>query len=75
MPESIRHLWDQFKGGFSLTPSEIIEANQAERINRENDEAIQGGYSISSRHYRTPEIPDLVDRLRRGFQAVFDRKG
>jgi hypothetical protein len=71
MVESIFHAWEQFKEGVSLTSSEIVESNQAERTNRENDEAIEGGYSVSPRIYRTAEIPSLLDRLRRGFRNVF----
>ncbi len=70
MANSISRAWERFREGFALTSSEIIESNQAARHNLQNDEAIKEGYSASSRVYQYPEIPDLIDRLRRGFQNV-----
>jgi len=71
MIENFKKAVHRFSEGFDLTPDEQREFDTCERKNRENDETIMGGYSVGSRKYRTPEIPDLLERIRRGFQNVF----
>ena len=70
MAHSIEKAWGRFKAGFSLTEDERRESDNAERVNRENDEAIERGYSVCSRIYLTPEMPDFFERIRRGFKEA-----
>ena len=70
MVKAIVHAWEQFKEGASLTLEERLEVEQTQRTNRENDEAILGGYSVSPRIYRTPKIPGILERVRRGLGAL-----
>ena len=70
MAHPIEKVWGRFKAGFGLTEDEQKESENAEHINRENDEAIEGGYSVSSRIYLSPEIPGLFGRIRRGLKEA-----
>ncbi len=72
MIKTIEKALERFLEGFSLTPDEQREFEEAERKNAENDEAIKRGYSVSSRKTAHPEIPDFLARVRRGIHLALE---
>jgi hypothetical protein len=73
MVNEIEKACERFCEGFLLSEGEQRELEKAILINRENDEAVLGGYSVSSRIYRTPKIPGILERVRRGLGALLNR--
>ena len=70
MPSFLGDTLSRFKEGFAYTPEEQKEIERCDRICVESLEAIQGGYSVASRRFPNPEVPDLLDRVRRGLQQA-----
>jgi len=73
MSPSFNEALSRFKEGFAYTSEEQQEFDDCERENRDNVEAIMGGYSAANRRFRKPEVPDFMDRVRRGIRQAIDR--
>lgn len=73
MVENMKKAWGRFLEGYSLTPQEQLELDDCTRKNRDNVEAIMGGYSAANRKFQNPDIPSLIDRVLRGVDKVFER--
>ncbi len=73
MIERAKKTWSRFLEGYALTPVEKRDYDECMDENRDNVEAIRGGYSAASRKWRTPEIPDFLERIRRGIKHLSNR--